>query len=140
MRILLPLVALTMALAAPPRAPAAEAKKRIFVISSYHKEYLWSQSTQRGLTASLLKHRYLDTQEQAERFTREDFVESTKAVLKKEWMDTKRRDGRAHIAKATQRIMKSLREFKPDLVMLGDDNATNYIGNQLLDTATPAVF
>ena len=36
--------------------------------------------------------------------------------------------------------MKDLADFKPDLVMLGDDNAANYIGNQLLDTKTPVVF
>ena len=27
---------------------ADTASKRLFVVSSYHKEYLWSQSTQRG--------------------------------------------------------------------------------------------
>ncbi|MPZ45304.1 MAG: hypothetical protein GEV05_18300 [Betaproteobacteria bacterium] len=140
MKILLLFASLTLALASPWSAAAADAKKRILVVSSYHKEYLWSQSTQHGLTASLLKYRYLDTQEQADRFTREDFVESTKAVLKKEWMDTKRRNSRADIAAATQRILQSLRDFKPDLVMLGDDNAANYIGNRLLDTPTPVVF
>jgi ABC-type uncharacterized transport system substrate-binding protein len=36
--------------------------------------------------------------------------------------------------------MKVLRDFRPDLVLLGDDNAANYIGNQLLGTGTPTVF
>ena len=35
---------------------AASAKKRIFVVSSYHREYLWSQSTQQGLSEAMLKY------------------------------------------------------------------------------------
>ncbi len=118
----------------------ASEKKRILVVSSYHKEYLWSKSTQQGLVASLLKYRYLDTTQQAAAFTRTDYVESSKAVIKKEWMETKSANSQAAIAATTQRIMNVLRDFRPDLVMLGDDNAANYIGNQLLDTATPVVF
>jgi ABC-type uncharacterized transport system substrate-binding protein len=121
-------------------APAKDEKRRILVVSSYHKEYLWSQSTQQGLIASLLKYRYLDTPQQADAFTRMDYVESSKAVLQKVWMDTKRSNSRADIAAATHRILAVLRDFRPDLVMLGDDNAANYIGNQLLDTDTPVVF
>jgi ABC-type uncharacterized transport system substrate-binding protein len=119
---------------------ASPEKKRILVVSSYHKEYLWSQSTQQGLVASFLKYRYLDTTQQADAFTRKDYIESSKAVLKKVWMDTKRVNSQAAIAAATQRIMEVMHDFRPDLVMLGDDNAANYIGNQLLDTATPVVF
>lgn len=115
-------------------------KKKILVVSSYNKEYLWSQSTQKGLVASLLKYRYLDSAQQGDTFTNSDFVESSKAVLRKEWMDTKRANSKTAIAAQTHRILEIIDEFKPDLVMLGDDNATNYIGNQLLDTATPVVF
>jgi ABC-type uncharacterized transport system substrate-binding protein len=119
---------------------ATAEKKRILVVSSYHREYLWSQSTQQGLVASLLKYRYLDTAQQGETFTRTDNVESSKAILKKEWMDTKRANSQVAISAATRRIMKVVQEFRPHLVMLGDDNAAHYIGNQLLDTETPVVF
>lgn len=121
-------------------AHGAGEKKRVFVVSSYDKDYLWSQSTQQGLVAAMLKHGYLDTAAQGQTFTRTDSVESTKAVLQKVWMDTKRANSQAAIAAATRRIMQSLRDFRPDLVMLGDDNAANYIGNLLLDSATPVVF
>ncbi len=121
-------------------AHVAAAKKRIFVVSSYDRAYLWSQSTQEGLVAAMLKFGYLDTAAQGEVFTRTDQVESSTAVVRKMWMDTKRANSQAAIAAATQRIMLSVREFRPDLVMLGDDNAAHYIGNQLLDSATPVVF
>jgi len=55
-------------------------------------------------------------------------------------MNSKRKDSRTDLASATTRIMGALTAFKPDLVLLGDDNAARYIGAQLLDTPTPVVF
>ena len=121
-------------------AHANVVKTRIVVVSSYHKAYLWSQSTQRGLTQAMLDYAYLDNADQAKEFTETDYVESSKVIVLKEWMDTKRRYGPADIAKATDRIMGRIEEFQPDLVLLGDDNAANYIGNQLLDSKIPVVF
>ena len=56
------------------------------------------------------------------------------------WMDTKRKNSLAEIGRTTRKIMQMIDEFRPDLVLLGDDNAANYIGNQLLDSDTPVVF
>ena len=36
--------------------------------------------------------------------------------------------------------MVEIRAFKPDVVLLGDDNAAKHIGAQLLDSSTPVVF
>jgi len=121
-------------------APADHGKRRIFVVSSYHKEYLWSQSTQAGLAAAMLRYGYLENEDQARELAERDFVESDKAIIRKDWMDTKRKNGPGDIALQTVRITEAIKEFEPDLVMLGDDNAANYIGNQLLDTETPVVF
>lgn len=113
---------------------------RIFVVSSYHREYLWSQETNEGLCAAMFRFGYLDNKRQVDEFTKNDYVESSRVVVKKEWMDTKRKYSSVEIAESTSRIMKSLNDFKPDIVLLGDDNAANYIGNQLLDTEIPVVF
>ena len=123
-----------------PSFAEAAAKKRIFVVSSYHREYMWSHSTQQGLTSAMLKYGYLDTSRQADEFTKNDYVESSKALVKKVWMDTKKKNSQTEIANTTQQIMRDLRDFRPDLVFLGDDNAANFIGNQLLDKKTPVVF
>lgn len=126
--------------------PAASAwaetpgKKRIFIVSSYHRAYLWSQSTQKGVGAALLKFGYLDNASQVQQLAETDAVTSRRAIIRKDWMDTKRRDSRADMASATARIMTAIRAFQPDLVLLGDDNAARYVGGQLLDTATPVVF
>ncbi len=131
---------LLLSMGAASGALAIKHKKRIFVVSSYHPEYLWSQSTQRGLTRAMLDYGYLDNPAQAQQFTENDYIESSRAVVRKAWMDTKRKNGPTDIARATTRIMAAIEEFEPDLVLLGDDNAANFIGNQLLDTPTPVVF
>lgn len=123
-----------------PESVNAAGKTRIFVVSSYHREYLWSQSTQAGLCAAMLKYGYLDTPQQAAEFTARDYVESSKAVVKKAWMDTKRQYSPQQIAQVTSEITKVVQEFQPHLVLLGDDNAAKYIGNQFLDTEIPVVF
>jgi ABC-type uncharacterized transport system substrate-binding protein len=86
------------------------------------------------------KFGFLDTDAQADALVKNDTVESSRAVIRKEWMDTKRRDSGPEMASATSRIMAALREFKPDVVLLGDDNAAKFIGAQLLDSKTPVVF
>jgi ABC-type uncharacterized transport system substrate-binding protein len=118
----------------------ATKKARIFVVSSYHPEYLWSQDTHRGVCAALLDFGFLDDEGQVREYTKNDYVESSKAVVKKAWMDTKRKSSRKEIAATTARIVKEIEQFKPDLILLGDDNAANYIGNQFIDTEIPIVF
>jgi len=121
-------------------ASASASKKRIFIVSSYHRSYLWSQSTQKGVSAALRALGYLATDAQARQLEQNDQVESARAIIKKDWMDTKRKDSRTDMASATARIMTALKAFNPDLVLLGDDNAAKYIGGQLLDSKTPVVF
>ncbi|MDH3599872.1 MAG: hypothetical protein OEU26_09585 [Candidatus Tectomicrobia bacterium] len=133
-------ITVLLSLCIAPGVPGAEKKKRIFIVSSYHKAYLWSQSTQQGLSEAMLKYDYLDHPQQAATLVADDRVESAKAVIQKAWMDTKRKNHVSDIALTTQRIMQAISEFQPDLVLLGDDNAANYIGNQLLDTGIPVVF
>ncbi len=121
-------------------AISAETKKRIMVVSSYHKEYLWSQDTNKGVCAALLDYKYLDNEDQAKAFTKNDYVESSGAIIKKLWMDTKRKTSRTDIGKAVGRIVGEIDRFNPDIILLGDDNAANYIGNQYIDTEIPIVF
>lgn len=123
-----------------PGRTAADTRTRLFIVSSYHRSYLWSQSTQKGVGAALLKYGYLDNAQQAQQLADTDAITSRRAIIRKDWMDTKRKDSRADMASATARIMAAIRGFQPDLVLLGDDNAARYIGGQLLDSTTPVVF
>ena len=55
-------------------------------------------------------------------------------------MDTKRKNKKAEIAATVASVVKEVDAFKPDLVFLGDDNATNFIGAHLVNTSIPVVF
>ncbi len=134
------LVMLGLAFVLTPAVHGEAKQFRMFVVSSYHPEYLWSQETHQGVCAGLLDFDFLDNKQQVEEYTRHNYVESSKAVIKKAWMDTKRRSSEAEIASTTVRLVKEIDEFKPDLLLLGDDNAANYLGNQYLNTRIPVVF
>ncbi|WP_033136196.1 ABC transporter substrate-binding protein [Aeromonas finlandensis] len=89
----------------------------ILVISSYHAEYLWDKSYNEGLIHGLqgehqISHFYMDTKRQP----REEF------------------DAIA------QRAIDFYLKSKPDLVVLGDDNAINYLANEIASLGTPVVF
>ena len=43
---------------------AATAKFRIIVVSSYHRQYLWSQETHAGVCTALFDFNFLDNQKQ----------------------------------------------------------------------------
>ncbi len=115
-------------------------KKKIFVVSSYHADYAWSQETNRGFCAALSKYGYFDNEAQIAEYTRSGSIETSRAVIKKVWMDAKRRTDSAELTKTTLEIAQLIRAFKPDIIFLGDDEAGSYIGNQFLDTKIPIVF
>lgn len=128
------------ALCGPSAHAAGPGKHRIVVVSSYHPEYLWSQDTAAGVNAGLLEAGWLDNEAQAARFARDDEVESSRALLVKLWMDTKRANSRAELAQAVARVVARIDAFQPSLLLLGDDNATRYIASNYLGTRLPVVF
>jgi ABC-type uncharacterized transport system substrate-binding protein len=118
----------------------ATGKKKLLVVSSYNREYIWTQETNKGFCDALLKFGYFDNRDQVSEYIKNDFVETSSVILKKLWMDTKRKRSKEEFAKTTIEITKIAKVFKPDLIFLGDDNAANYIGNQFLDAKIPIVF
>lgn len=118
----------------------ASQKLKIVLVDSYHREYLWSQYTHEGFAKGLLKRDYLDNQTQADELLKNGTVESSKAIIRILWMDTKRKSSKAELTDATVQITEQIKQFQPDLLFLGDDNAANYIGNQFLDTKLPIVL
>lgn len=115
-------------------------QKRIAIVSSYHAEYKWSQGTNEGLMNGLLEFGYLQNQQQIPQFTQQDHIKTDKVEIKKFWMDTKRKNTKDQIAETLAIITQQIDEFQPDILLLGDDNAANYVGNFYLDTDLPIVF
>ena len=115
-------------------------KIRILVVSSYHREYRLSQESNEGLCAAMFKFGYFDNREQAAEYTKNDYVETSKAIVKKLWMDSKRKSSKLAKKNASIKIYKIALDFNPDLIFLGDDNAAEYIGKKFLDSKVPIIF
>lgn len=89
----------------------------ILVISSYHPEYLWDQSYNASLVANLKGEHHIS-----------HF-----------YMDTKRRPAE-EFDQIAERALAYYNQVKPDLVVLGDDNAINYLATSIASLGTPVVF
>lgn len=96
---------------------AFAADKTILVIESYHAGYPWDASYLEGLRETLGKG-----------YTLVNFE-----------MDTKRQPKSLYQQQADLAWTK-YQELKPDLVILGDDNALKFLGPKFIGTTTPVVF
>lgn len=115
-------------------------KKRIIVVDSYHREYLGSINANRGFCRAMLHYGYFDSDEQEFTFTRDDFIESSQVIVKKLWLDSKRKQSTEELLATAKSLAEEIQAFNPDLILLGDDNAVNYIGTLFLDQKIPIVF
>lgn len=106
----------TLALTAGNNAFSAE-KPTILVIESYHAEYPWDKSYLSGLNSSLGSGYDIKTFE----------------------MNTKRLP-EAEFKKQADAAWREYKKLKPELVVLGDDNALKYLATRLGNTQTPIVY
>ena len=95
------------------RGEGAAREDKILVVSSYHREYDWSRDTQRGFCAAMQKFGYFDNDEQAALYTKTDSVETSKVIVKKMWMDAKRKNSKAGIEASALAIYKFAKGFRP---------------------------
>lgn len=93
------------------------AKQNILVIESYHQGYPWDQSYIEGLESVLGEHYELSYFQ----------------------MDTKRLPVTRHRSRGELAWQRYL-DVKPDLVILGDDNALRYLGPRFANTQVPVVY
>ena len=93
------------------------AEKTVLVIESYHKEMFWDAGYRKGIIDALGEH-----------ITINFFEMNTKRIPKTEYP--------ARIEAA----ITSIDNIKPDLIILGDDNALNFIGKEVLKRNIPLVF
>ncbi|PKG81522.1 hypothetical protein CXF85_18870 [Colwellia sp. 75C3] len=91
--------------------------ENIFIIESYHENFQWDIEYKKGITENLSgTHNFSYFQ-----------------------MDTKRLPKDKHAQMADHAWQKYL-SIKPDIVVLGDDNALKYLGPRLKHTNTPVVY
>jgi len=94
---------------------------KILFINSYHKGYAWSDGIQRGVEAILADEKFV--------------------LLKTIEMDTKRNTSVEFKLQAALKVKQYIEEFKPDVVIASDDNASKYVVEPYYkDADLPFVF
>ncbi|MCP4044158.1 MAG: hypothetical protein GY731_19760 [Gammaproteobacteria bacterium] len=82
------------------------AGKKILYINSYHSGYAWGDAITEGV---------------------EDVLDGRGVTLKIHWMDTKRNQDMAFLKEAALEAKAVVEAFKPDVVIVSDDNAAKYL-------------
>jgi ABC-type uncharacterized transport system substrate-binding protein len=94
--------------------------KKVLYIDSYHAGYEWSDGITKGI---------------------EDTLKGTGVTLNIFRMDTKRNGSEEAKQQAAQGAKKAIEEFKPDVVIVSDDNAAKYVvAASYKDAKLPFVF
>jgi ABC-type uncharacterized transport system substrate-binding protein len=96
-----------------------KAGEKVLLIFSYHSDYSWVTEETRGV---------------------EEIFEGKGITVEKFYMDTKRKTSQDWKEKAAGDAMKKIDEFKPDLVIVFDDNACEYVAKRYIDKTLPFVF
>ncbi len=98
---------------------AAQVKDKVLLVFSYHPEYSWVIEETRGV---------------------EDVLEGKGITIEKFYLDTKRRTSAEWKKQVAENAMKKIEEFKPDLVMVFDDNACELVAKKYIGKTIPFVF
>ncbi len=111
---------LCLALLAPPLVSTAYAASgKCLYVSSYHKGYAWSDGVEQGLRRILTGH----------------------CEIRQIDMDTKRNKSDEFKQQAALAVKRQIEEWRPDVVIVSDDNAAKYVIKQFYrDAPTPFVF
>jgi len=91
----------------------------VLLIFSYHPEYAWQTEETKGV---------------------EEVLESEGVQIEKLSMDTKRHTDAEWIEQITEEAVRKIDEYKPDVVIVFDDNACELVAKKYVDKRIPFVF
>ncbi|MFC1999876.1 ABC transporter substrate-binding protein [Chloroflexota bacterium] len=94
-------------------------QKKVLLVFSYHAEYPWVEEETRGI---------------------EDVFNDTELKIEKLYLDTKRNTSEEWKQKVAEEAIKEIDEFKPDLVIVFDDNACDLVARKYIGDSLPFVF
>jgi len=97
----------------------AQARHKVLLVFSYHPEYSWVIEETRGV---------------------EDVLKDKGITTEKFYLDTKRKTSEEWKKKVAEDAVKEIEQFKPDLVMVFDDNACELVAKKYIGKTLPFVF
>jgi ABC-type uncharacterized transport system substrate-binding protein len=102
-----------------PALGCTKPSEKVLLVFSYHPEYSWVVDETRGVD-DIMKERGVET---------EKFYLDTKRNTSAEWKE-----------KVAEEAVKKIEEFKPDLVIVFDDNACELVAKKYINKSLPFVF
>ncbi len=97
----------------------SKSPEKLLIIYSYHPEYEWCRQEKRGI---------------------EDVFSDQNIIIESFYMDTKRKTNKTWEKNITNEAILKIKSFKPDLVIVCDDNACRLVAKQFVDKKLPFVF
>ena len=102
-----------------PLLGCAQHRPKVLLIFSYHPEYAWQVEETKGV---------------------EEVLENEGVQIEKLSMDTKRHTDAEWIEKITEEAVRKIDEYKPDVVIVFDDNACELVAKKYVGRRLPFVF
>jgi ABC-type uncharacterized transport system substrate-binding protein len=100
-------------------------RKRVFVLHSYHPEYVWVQDVNKGILSGLAEER---------------FDPAKNIIIEYFYMDTKRKSSEQLKRESAREAMERIKAWQPHVVLATDDNAQEYVVAKMKDTGVNFVF
>ena len=102
-----------------PLLGCGQHRHKVLLIFSYHPEYAWQAEETKGV---------------------EEVLENEGVQIEKLSMDTKRNTSAEWIEKITEEAVRKIDEYKPDVVIVFDDNACELVAKKYVGKRLPFVF
>jgi len=102
-----------------PREATVKPTRKVLLIFSYSPDHPWVMAETTGVREVLWDKGFLI----------EEFYMDTKRHTSSEWID-----------KVTEEAVEKIKQLTPDLVIVFDDNATNYVAKKFVGQTLPFVF
>ncbi len=96
-----------------------KAGKKVLIIFSYSPEYTWVAEETKGV---------------------EEVFKNKDIIVDKFYMDIKRKTDLKWKKKVSEKAMKKIEKFRPDLVIVFDNNASEFVAKQYIGKNLPFVF
>lgn len=105
---------------------------KILYVNSYHEGYEWSDGIEKGLIEAL------EVSEESTGFTG---FRNNSLELRIQRMDTKLNHSESFKERAASEALSLIKSWKPDIVIVSDDNAAKYlVSPHLMDSPIPIIF
>lgn len=110
----------------------AKAPKKILLIFSYHPEYSWVVEQTKGVE-EILTDKVFSQKDKT-------VIQHGKYEIEKFYLDTKRKTSLEWKTEISEKAVEKIDEFKPDIVIVFDDNACEMVAKKYIGKKLPFVF